>query len=104
MGTGLKIILGLLVVMIVGVPILALGMLGGIQGTFAPGSSLNCEFSPVTVDNQTFSSVSEFKQGVEQRGGDFSQIQSRVDFRVQSGVLEYKLQDSECEDMQEVNQ
>jgi hypothetical protein len=68
------------------------------------GSAPDCSFQPVTVENQTFSSISEFKQGVERNGGDWSEVNESVRFRVEDGTLQYKLNETNCEQLQVANE
>ena len=78
----------LFVIVFGGLTVLSLGVAlsGGVQGSLFGDAS--CEWQPVA--NGTYSSLNEFQNDFE---GDFSELKTQVNFRVDGGVLEYKLQD-----------
>jgi len=52
----------------------------------------NCVWEDVDINNQTFSSVSEFENAWKASGSDtsWSFVEEELDFRVDSGTLEYR--------------
>jgi len=57
----------------------------------------DCEYQAVSVDGDVYGSESEFRDAVQANGGNWTRLQSRVEFRTQNGVLQYKLNEETCE-------
>lgn len=68
-----------------------------VQGSILGGAG--CSFEPVNVSGQQFGSVDDFRQDFT---GNFTAIQSEVEFRTENGVLEYKIRD--CEGVQRLDE
>jgi hypothetical protein len=58
-----------------------------------------CEYQTVEINGQTFTSKSEFRDGVEQRGGNWTEIDTQLEFRVSDGTLEYRAGPDLCEQL-----
>ena len=78
-----------------------IGVIAALSTIFVQDSILagaGCTFEPLNVSGQQFTSINDFREDFQ---GNFTALQSDVEFRTQDGVLEYKIRD--CEGVQRLD-